>query len=146
VFLYEASSDVIQEHTRYQAARFEVCLSFAIGTLSKHRLCLTHACLIHFLGVCCYWLCVCGMIQYGIYVYNIHSSYYVVIFSREMNLTFSHQALQRNFHSTYSCPLFICFRHGMVVQVDRNYSSRFATDCHWITIGSLIHVWSVNPW
>jgi len=39
------------KNTCYQALRFEACLSFTISTLSKHRLCLTHACLIHFLGM-----------------------------------------------------------------------------------------------
>jgi len=49
--LYEASSDVIQEHTHYKASRFKVCIRFAIGSLSIRRLCVTHACLVHFLGM-----------------------------------------------------------------------------------------------
>jgi len=62
--LNEASSDVIQDQTRYKSSRFEVCLGFAIGSLSKHRLCLTHACLIHFLGMFAVIgsVSVCGMI------------------------------------------------------------------------------------
>ena len=70
MFWYEESSDVNSEH---KALCCEVCLRFPIGSLSKHRLCVTHTCLIHFLG----------MIQCGIYVYNIYSSYYVAIFSRD---------------------------------------------------------------
>jgi hypothetical protein len=37
-----------------------------------------------FWHVCSYWFCVrSGMIQCGIYVYNIYCSFYVVIFSRD---------------------------------------------------------------
>jgi hypothetical protein len=51
VFLCEASSDVNQEHKHNQASCFEVCLSFAIGSLCKARLRLTNACSIYFLGM-----------------------------------------------------------------------------------------------
>jgi len=80
MFLYEASSDVIQEQMRYKhhVSKSQLRDRFPEQTQVMFNICLLDTFSWH---VCFYWYCVvCGMIQC---VYNIHSSYYVVIFSRD---------------------------------------------------------------
>ena len=79
-----------------------------------------NTCLLHTFSwhVCCYcYYVICGTIQCRIFVYNIYSSYYVVIFSRD-EFTIYSSSIRTSFwfRKSLNCHL-IRVRHGLHLHV-----------------------------
>jgi hypothetical protein len=111
--------------TRHRVSKSQLRDRFPEQTWIMFNICLLDTFSWH---VCCYWYCVvCGMIQCGIYIYNIHSSYYVVIFSRD----------EFNIYTSSVCTS-LGFRKSLQLSSDPCSPRITVTPCH-LSFSWLVH-------